>query len=70
MPIALLAVVVILALYVVLPQCVMAPKVEVAVVAGPMRLGIFMLLEGTVVWKPPFTPIAVCHDCGGQKRRV
>ena len=67
MPIALLAEVVISVLYVVLLQSVIAleVKVEIAVVAGPMRVGIFlMLLEGTVVYKPSFTPVTVCHDRG------
>ena len=68
MPIALLAVVVISVLYVVLPQCVIALKVEVAVVAGPMRIGILlMLLESTILPKPSFAPVTVCHDCRVEK---
>ncbi len=75
MPIALFAIVVILALYVVLSQCIIALKVEIAqveiaVTAYPMRVGVLlMLLEGTIVRKPSVTPITVRHESGGRKRR-
>ena len=68
MSVALLAEVVISALYVVLPQGFVALEVEIAVIAVPVRVGVFlMLLEGTIVRKPSFTPVTVRHDCGGLK---
>ena len=69
MPIAILAVVVISVLYVVLPQYVIALKVEVAVVAGPVRIGILlMLLESAIMPKPSFATVTVCHDFGVEKK--
>ena len=71
MLVALLAVVVIRVLYIVLPQGVIALKVEVAVIAGPMRIGILLvLLESTIVPKPSFAAVTICcHDCGELKKR-
>ena len=70
MPIALLAEMVILALYVVLLQSLIALKVEITVITGPVRVGIFhMLLEGAIVRKPSITPVTVCHDCGSPKKK-
>lgn len=67
--IALLAIVVIGVLYIVLPQIIITPKVEIAVVAGPMKFGILVLLEGTIVRKPTFALVTVCnHDCGELKK--
>jgi hypothetical protein len=59
-------------LYIVLPQVVIASKVEVAIIAGPMRIGILLvLLEGTIVPKPSFAPVTVySHDCGVLKKRA
>ncbi len=71
MLIALSAVVVIWALYVVLPPCVVALKIKVATVAGPVEVRIaLMLLKGTLVWKPSRTPVAVRHGGGRQEKRV
>lgn len=70
MPIALPAVVVIWASYVVLSSCVIARKVEAAVVADPVKVRIlYMLLEGTIVRKPSFTAFTVARGYGSRKRR-
>jgi hypothetical protein len=65
------AVVVIWALYVVLLPSIVARKVKATVVADPVGVGIvLMLLKRTIVWKPSYTAVAVCHDGGGQRKRM
>lgn len=57
--------IVIWAQYVVLPQSLIALEVDIAIVAGPMRVGtLHVLLEGTEVHKPSFTAVTVSHNCG------
>ena len=52
-----------------LPQIIIAPKVEIAVIAGPMKFGILVLLEGTILGKPAFALVTVYnHGCGELKK--
>ena len=61
--IAIPAVMVIGTLPVMLVARVGAPKVEIAIVAWPVGVGIlFVLLQCPVVWKPSFTAITICHQ--------
>ena len=54
-----------------LPQIIIAPKVEIAVIAGPMKFGILVLLEGTIVGKLAFALVTVYnHGCGELKKGV
>jgi hypothetical protein len=60
--IAFLAVMMIWTLGVVLLSHVGALEVEVAVIAGPMGVGIlFVLLQCSIVWEPLLAAIAIRH---------
>ena len=69
MPIAVPAEIMIWAPHVVLPQRIAAPKIEVAVITGPVGVGILLVLpKGSVVWEPSLTAVAICHRMVGVQR--
>ena len=60
-----------LALYEVLPLCILGLKVDVAFIAGPMEARtLFMLFESIKSRKPSITPVTVCHDYGKSEAYV
>ena len=63
MAIAWTTIMIILAPHVVALARFEALKVEVAVIAGPVEVGIlFVLLQGSVIWKRSLTSITICHQ--------
>jgi len=51
------------------PPRIVTRKVEVAVITGPVGIGIlFVLPKGSIVWEPSFTAIAIRHQTVGVQR--
>jgi len=48
------------------PPHIVTRKIEVAVITGPVGVGILLLLrKGSIVWEPPLTAIAIRHQTVG-----
>ena len=68
-PIAIPAEIMIWALHVVPPPRIVAIKIEVAVITGPVGIGILLVLpKSSIVWEPSLTAIAICHQTVGAQR--
>ena len=68
-PITIPAEIMIWALHVVPPPRIVAIKIEVAVITGPVGIGILLVLpKGSIVWEPSLTAIAICHQTVGVQR--
>ena len=51
------------------PPRIVTRKIEVAVITGPVGVGILLVLrKGSIVWEPPLTAIAIHHQTVGVQR--